>query len=48
MDKDALKTSQSMGYKLIQSFLQKLNATIKIDGDNGTNIELLISKYKLV
>lgn len=48
MNKDDFKTSQSMGYKLIQSFLQKLNATMNIDAENGTNIELLISKYKLV
>ncbi|MFY7964895.1 MAG: histidine kinase dimerization/phosphoacceptor domain -containing protein [Chitinophagaceae bacterium] len=46
-DKNLLK-SASMGYKLIQSFLQKLNATMEIKNDNGTNIELLISKYKLV
>ncbi len=48
MDKDKLATSQSMGYKLIQSFLQKLNATMNIETVNGTNIELLIGKYKLV
>jgi len=46
-DKD-LSKSASMGYKLIQSFLQKLNATMNIEIDDGTNIELLISKYKLV
>ncbi len=46
-DKD-LSKSASMGYKLIQSFLQKLNATMNIENDNGTSIELLISKYKLV
>jgi hypothetical protein len=28
--------------------LQKLNATMNIEIDDGTNIELLISKYKLV
>lgn len=48
MDKEALKTSQSMGYKLVQSFLQKLQASMNIETENGTNIELLISKYKLV
>lgn len=48
MDKEALKSSQSMGYKLVQSFLQKLQASMNIETENGTNIELLISKYKLV
>ena len=48
MDKDKLATSQSMGYKLIQSFLQKLHATMNIETVDGTNIELLIGKYKLV
>lgn len=43
-----LSKSASMGYKLIQSFLQKLNATMNIENDNGTNIELLISKFRLV
>ena len=47
VDKDLAK-SPSMGYKLIQSFLQKLHATMKIENNHGTNIELLISKYKLV
>jgi two-component sensor histidine kinase len=46
-DKDLAK-SATMGYKLIQSFLQKLNATMEIKNENGTNVELLISKYKLV
>ncbi len=45
---DILGKSTSMGYKLVQSFLQKLNATMKIENQDGTNIELLISKYKLV
>ena len=45
---ETLATSQSMGYKLIQSFLQKLHATMNIETINGTNIELLISKYKLI
>jgi two-component sensor histidine kinase len=48
LDKEKLVTSQSMGYKLIQSFLQKLQATMNIEVDNGTCIELFITKYKLV
>jgi two-component sensor histidine kinase len=39
--------STSMGHKLVQSFLQKLNATMTIEKNNGTNIELLIKKFKL-
>ena len=39
--------STSMGHKLVQSFLQKLNATMTIEKVNGTNIELMIKKFKL-
>ena len=45
---DTLGKSTSMGYKLVQSFLQKLNAQMKIENQNGTNIELTISKFKLI
>lgn len=43
---DVTKTN-SMGYKLVQSFLQKLAATITIKNDNGLSIELKIDKFKL-
>jgi two-component sensor histidine kinase len=40
-------SATSMGHKLVQSFLQKLNATMSIEKNNGTNIELIIKNFKL-
>lgn len=49
IDNDDLNKSNStsMGHKLVQSFLQKLQATMNIEKNNGTNIELTIKKFKL-
>lgn len=38
--------SSSFGYEIIQAFVQKLKARIHIDGSNGTDVQLIISKFK--
>jgi len=49
MDNDDLNknNSASIGFKLVQSFLQKLEATMNVEKNNGTTITLTINKYKL-
>lgn len=37
----------SFGFKVIRSFAQKLRAELLIDGKHGTNVQLLISKFKM-
>lgn len=44
-DFDIDKTS-SLGYQIIQAFAQKLKATLLLDGARGTDVQLLISKFK--
>ena len=36
----------SFGYEMIHAFAQKLKATLLLDGANGTDVQLLISKFK--
>lgn len=38
--------SPSFGYQIIQAFAQKLKASLLLDGANGTDVQLLISKFK--
>lgn len=37
----------SLGYQLIRSFAAKMKAKLTIVGDDGTNVQLLITNYKL-
>ncbi len=46
--KEDFSNRKSFGHKLIQAFLKKLDATINFDGTNGTDVSLVISKYKKV
>lgn len=39
-------TLNSFGYKIVKAFTQKLKATMTIDRKNGTDIQLLISKFR--
>ena len=48
MDEEAMKTSNSFGWKMIKSLSRKLKAEIIIDSASGTNVKLIISRYKLV
>lgn len=38
--------SASFGYEIIKAFSQKLKARMKIDGSNGTDVQIIISKFK--
>lgn len=39
---------QSFGFKVIRAFAQKLKARLHVDGRHGTNVELVISKFKMI
>jgi len=41
------KKSSSLGYQLIQSFVQKMKAEIHIKNENGTKVQMIFTKYKL-
>jgi two-component sensor histidine kinase len=36
----------SFGYEMINAFAQKLKARMNIDGKNGTDVQIIISKFK--
>ncbi len=36
----------SFGYEIIQAFAQKLRARVNIDGTDGTDVQLIITKFK--
>lgn len=38
--------SSSFGYEIIKAFSQKLKARMNIDGSNGTDVQIIISKFK--
>lgn len=40
------KTS-SLGYQLIRSFAAKMKAMLTVNGTNGTDVQMIITKYKL-
>ncbi len=40
------ENTSSFGYEIIQAFAQKLKARLNIDGSQGADIRLLITKYK--
>lgn len=41
-------TASSFGYKIVKAFTQKLKAIMTIDRKNGTDVQLLISKFRIV
>jgi two-component system, sensor histidine kinase PdtaS len=38
----------TFGYEIIKAFLQKMKARMNIDGSNGTDVEIIISKFKTI
>ncbi len=48
VDQEDPKNEGGFGTNLIQSFLEKLKATLEIQQQNGTAIRLIIRKFKLV
>jgi two-component sensor histidine kinase len=38
----------SLGYQLVRSFAQKMKAELNVTGNNGTEVQMKITKYKLV
>jgi two-component sensor histidine kinase len=44
-DFNAAKTT-SFGYEIIHAFAQKLKARMNVDGSDGTDVQLIISKFK--
>ena len=48
IDMDQLEDNESIGYTLIETFKNKLNANVEISGDAGTKISLQIKKYNKV
>lgn len=40
------ESSSSFGYEIIKAFSQKLKARMNIDGNNGTDVQIIISKFK--
>ena len=39
-------TGNSFGYKIIKAFTQKLKALMTINSQDGTDVQLLISRYR--
>lgn len=48
MDEESLKNSNSFGWKMIRSLSRELKAEIEIINNQGTTINLRLSRYKLV
>ncbi|MEP2026491.1 MAG: tetratricopeptide repeat protein [Reichenbachiella sp.] len=48
MNEEALKTSNSFGWKMIKSLSRKLKAEIEVKNEQGTAVYLTLSRYKLV
>ncbi|MEP0365478.1 MAG: tetratricopeptide repeat protein [Cyclobacteriaceae bacterium] len=48
MDEESLKKGNSFGWKMIRSLSRELKAEIEILNNNGTTINLSLSRYKLV
>ncbi len=42
------ENNNSFGYELVKAFSQKLKARINIDGTNGTDVQIIISKFKTI
>lgn len=47
MDQSALASNDSFGWKMIRSLARKLKAEIHITNKTGTEVKLIISRYKL-
>jgi two-component sensor histidine kinase len=47
MAADSLGSNQKMGYRLIQSFVQKLRGTYDITVDHGTRVAFSFRSYQL-
>ena len=45
---EGIESSNSFGWKMIKSLSRKLKAEIDIVNDNGTTVQLSLSRYKLV
>jgi two-component sensor histidine kinase len=41
------ENTSSMGYQLIRSFAAKMKALLTVTGTNGTDVQMVITKYKL-
>lgn len=48
MDEEAMKASNSFGWKMIKSLSRKLKAEILVNGESGTSVQLKLARYKLV
>ncbi|WP_425390169.1 tetratricopeptide repeat-containing sensor histidine kinase [Ekhidna sp.] len=48
LDEQALAHSNAFGWKMIQSLGRKLKANINVNAENGTRVNLVLSRYKLV
>ncbi|REE00386.1 tetratricopeptide repeat-containing sensor histidine kinase [Marinoscillum furvescens] len=48
MDEKKLSDSNSFGWKMIRSLSRKLKAEIKVHSDQGTTVNLIMSRFKLV
>ena len=48
IDSDNLNKSDSFGWKMIQSLSRKLKAEINIINNEGTTVQLILSRYKLI
>lgn len=48
IDPDNLNKSDSFGWKMIQSLSRKLKAEINIINNEGTTVQLVLSRYKLI
>ena len=40
--------TSSFGYEIIKAFLQKMKARMNVDGGNGTDVQIIISKFKTI
>lgn len=47
-DKATMENTNSFGWKMIKSLCRKLKAEISVRNDRGTEVELMLSNYKLV
>jgi two-component sensor histidine kinase len=47
-DEKALLNSNAFGWKMIQSLSRKLKASVVVTAENGTRVDLMLSRYKLV
>lgn len=45
-DSKNVASGPSFGYKIIQAFAQKLKALVTINSSNGTDVQIMISKYR--